>query len=101
MTRPNVKWPDDPRHGVAAAVVVAEDLGEEAPDGGDRIEHPLAVPDAVPVEDVADAGFGQDLGKAEALVVCEAGAELRLRGRHGSCDVRGQGPDDDRAIILN
>ena len=31
------------RDGVAAAVVVAEDLGEEAPDGGDRAEDAVAV----------------------------------------------------------
>ena len=67
---------DDPRHGVAAGVVVAEDLGEEAPDGRDGAEHPVAVADAVLVEGVADAGFGQDVGEREALVAREAGAEL-------------------------
>ena len=73
---------DDPRHGVAAAVVVAEDLGEEAPDGRDRVEHPVAVLDAVLVEGVADAGLGQDVGEGEALVAREAGAEL-IQARHG------------------
>ena len=67
---------DDPRHGVAATVVVAEDLREEAPDGRDRAEHAVAVADAVLVEGVADAGFGQDVGEREALVAREAGAEL-------------------------
>ena len=74
---------DDPRHGVAAAVVVAEDLGEEAPDGRDRAEHPVAVPDAVLVEGVADAGLGQDVGEREAVVAREAGAEL-IQARPGS-----------------
>ena len=44
---------DDARDGIAAAVVVAEHLAEEAPDGRDRVEHPVAVLDAVFVEDVA------------------------------------------------
>ena len=74
---------DDPRHGVAAAVVVAEDLGEEAPDGRDRAEHPVAILDAVLVEGVADAGFGQDVGEREALVAREAGAQLIP---NSSCD---------------
>ena len=67
---------DDPRHGVAAGVVVAEDLGEEAPEGRDGVEHPVAVADAVLVEGLADAGLGQDVGEREALVAREAGAEL-------------------------
>ena len=66
---------DDARDGVAAAVVVAEHLAEEAPDGRDRTEHPVAVLDAVLVEDVQDAGFGQDIGEREALVARKAGAD--------------------------
>ena len=54
---------DDPRDGVAAAVVVAEDLAEEAPDGGDRVEQPVAILDAVRVEDVEDAELGQGVGE--------------------------------------
>jgi hypothetical protein len=57
-------------------VVVAEDLGEEAPEGRDGAEHPVAVADAVLVEGVVDAGFGQDVGEREAVVAREAGAEL-------------------------
>ena len=34
---------DDPRHGVAAGVVVGEHLREEAPDGRDGVEHAVAV----------------------------------------------------------
>jgi hypothetical protein len=67
---------DDARHGVAAGVVVAEDLREEAPGGRDRAEDPVAVSDAVLVEGGADAGFGQDVGERQALVAREAGAEL-------------------------
>ena len=67
---------DDPRHGVAAGVVVVEDLREEAPGGRDGVEQPVAVADAVLVEGVADAGFGQDVGERQALVAHEAGAEL-------------------------
>ena len=61
--------------GVAAGVVVAEDLGEEAPEGRDRCEHPVAIGDAVLVEGLADAGLGQDVGEREAVVVHEAGTE--------------------------
>src|SRR5262245_56154534 len=50
-----------PAGGVAAAVVLAE----EAPDGRERVEHPVAVLDAMRVEDVRDAGFGQDVGERE------------------------------------
>jgi hypothetical protein len=38
---------EDARDGVEAAVVVAEHLGEEAPDGGHRVEQPVAEGDAV------------------------------------------------------
>src|SRR5262249_23768824 len=84
---------DDPRHGVAAGVVVAEDLGEEAPGGRDRVVDPVAVADAVRVEGLADAGLGQEVGEREPLVAHEAGAEL-IQARHGiGFDVSGR---DDR-----
>jgi hypothetical protein len=73
---------DDARHGVAAAVVVAEDLGEEAPEGRERAEHPVAVLDLMFVEGIPDAGLGQDVCEREALVACEAGAEL-IQAGHG------------------
>src|SRR5262249_22822767 len=73
---------DDPRHGVAAGVVIAEHLGEEAPDGGDGVEHPVAVPDAVVVEGLVDGGFGQDVGEGEPVVAREAGGEV-IRAGHG------------------
>jgi hypothetical protein len=65
-----------------ATVVVAEHLGEEAPEGRGRVVDPVAVPDSVLVEGLVDAGFGQDLGEWEALVAREAGAEL-IQAGHG------------------
>ena len=49
-------------------MIVAEDLGEEAPDGRDRAKDPVAVTDTVFVEDVVDARLGQDVGDREAVV---------------------------------
>ena len=72
---------DDPGHGVAAAVVVAEHLAEEAPDGRDRAEHPVAILDAVFVEDVEDAGFGQDVGEREPWL--RGSGANRLQAGHG------------------
>ena len=60
---------DDARHGVTATVVVAEHLGEEAPDGRDRAEHPVPVLDAVLVEGVVDAGLGQDVREGDEFTV--------------------------------
>ena len=81
---------DDARDGVAAAVVVAEHLAEEAPEGRDRAEHPVAVLDLVFVEDFQDAGLGQDLGERQPLAAREAGAN-RLQTRHGSPSLSGDG----------
>src|SRR5689334_3533722 len=67
---------DDPRHGVTATVVFTENLGEEAPDGRSRAEHPVPVFDIVLVEGVVNAGLGQDVGEREALIAREAGAHL-------------------------
>ena len=67
---------DDARDRITTAMVVAKDLREEAPDGRDGIEYPVAVADAVLVEGIADAGLGQDVGEREALVAREACAEL-------------------------
>src|SRR5439155_4426300 len=67
---------DEPRHGVAAAVVVAEHLAKEAPDGGDRAEHPVSIYDSLFGEDVPDAGLGQDVCEREPVVAREAGADL-------------------------
>ena len=64
--------------GVAAAVVVAEDLGEEAPDGRDGVEHSVAVLDAMLVEDVQDAGFGQNLGKGKPGVAQNGADRLQV-----------------------
>jgi hypothetical protein len=80
---------DDARHGVAATVVFAEHLGEEAPDGRDRAEHPFPVLDTVLVEGVVDPGLGQDVRERETLVAREAGAQL-IQARHEiGCGVSG------------
>src|SRR5262249_5769142 len=54
---------EDTGDGVAAAVVFAEDLAEETPDGGDGTEQAVAVLDAVLMEGVEDATFAQGLGE--------------------------------------
>src|SRR5262245_58347744 len=72
------------RDGVAAAVVVAEHLGEEAPDGGHRVEQPVAERDAVLVERVEDAGLGQGISEGQAEVAREARANLLKRNHRGS-----------------
>ena len=59
---------DDPRHGVAATVVVAEDLGEEAPDGGDGAEHSVSILDAMLIESVEDAGSLKESANRQSLV---------------------------------
>src|SRR5262249_49635630 len=78
---------NDSGHGGAAAVVVAEDLAEEAPDGGDGAEQPVAVLDAVLVEGVEDAGLGQGVGEGQSLVAREAGADLLKAGHGGASKV--------------
>src|SRR5262249_33742785 len=75
---------DDAGHGVAAAVVVTEDLAEEAPDGGGGAEQAVAGPDAVVVEGLEDAGLGQGGGEGAGLVAREAGADLIQGGHEGS-----------------
>jgi len=55
------------------AVVVAEHLAEEAPDGRDRAEHPVAILEAVLAEGVEDAGLGQDIGERQPPAAREAG----------------------------
>jgi hypothetical protein len=71
---------EDARDGVSAAVVVAEGLAKEAPDGGDRVEQPVAEADAVLVEGGADAGPAQGGGEGQALVAREAGTDLLKDG---------------------
>ena len=73
---------EDARDGVAAAVVVAEGLREEAPDGGNGAEDSVAEQNAVVVERVEDAVLAQGSGEGQALVAREAVADL-LEGRHG------------------
>ena len=72
---------DDARHGIAAAVVVVEHLGEEAPDGGDGGEHSVSILDAMLIESVEDVLFAQAVGKRQSMVVRKASANL-LQGDH-------------------
>ena len=72
---------DDPGYGVAATVVLAEDLAEKAPDGGDGTEHSVAILDAMLIESVEDAVFAQGVGERQSLVAHEASADL-LQGGH-------------------
>jgi len=70
------------RDGVAAAVVVAEDLREEAPEGGNGAEDAVAEQNAVLVERVEDAVLAQGSGEGQALIARETVADL-WEGRHG------------------
>jgi hypothetical protein len=63
---------DDPGHRITAAAVLAEDLAEEAPDGGDGTEQQVSILDTVLAEGVEDAGLGQGVGEGEALAAREA-----------------------------
>jgi hypothetical protein len=76
-------------------MVVAEDLGEEAPDGRDRAKDPVAVTDTVFVEDVVDARLGQDVGDREAVVAREASAELLQAGPGVGSGVSGRADRDE------
>src|SRR5262249_45672491 len=69
--------------------VLAEDLAEEAPDGGGGAEQPVAVPDAVLVEGVADAALAQGVAEGQSLVAREAGADL-LQGGHEGLECLGR-----------
>ena len=66
---------DDPGHGVAATVVVAEHLAEEAPDGRDRIENAVPILDAMVVENLEDVGFGQNIRKGKPGAVRKTSAD--------------------------
>ena len=67
--------------GVAATVVVAEDLAEEAPDGGDGSEHSVSILDAMLIESVEDAQFAQGVGERQSLAAREASADLLQGGQ--------------------
>jgi hypothetical protein len=73
---------DDLGYGITAAVVLAEDLAEEAPDRCDGAEQPVAIGNAVLVEGVEDAEFAQGVREGQSLVAREACADL-LQGGHG------------------
>ena len=63
-------------------MVVAEDLREEAPDGGNGTEDSVAEPNGMLVERVEDAVLAQGSGEGQALIARKAFADL-LEGRHG------------------
>jgi hypothetical protein len=65
---------DDPRYGIAATVVFAENLTQETPDGRDGAEHSVPILDAMFVEDGPDAGLCQDVREREPLTARKAGA---------------------------
>ena len=48
---------NDSRHGVSATMIFAEYLAQEAPDGGNRVVHPVAILDSMFVKDLFDTGF--------------------------------------------
>jgi hypothetical protein len=72
---------DDTRDDIAAAVVLAEDLAEKAPDGSDGTEHAVAVLNGVFVERLEDAVFAQGVGEGKSLVARKTSADL-LQGGH-------------------
>ena len=72
---------DDPGHGIAATVVVAQHLTEKSPDSRDRIENSIPILDAMVVEDIEDVGFGQNIRKGKPLVARKTGANF-LQARH-------------------
>jgi hypothetical protein len=73
---------EEARDGVAAAVVVAEDLREESPEGGNGAEDAVAEQNAMLVERGEDPVLAQGSGEGQALSTREAVADL-LEGRHG------------------
>jgi hypothetical protein len=85
---------DDSRHSVVAAMILGEDLGEEAPEGGGRAEDPVAVPDAVFLEGVMDPRLGQDVSERAAVVAREASVELLPARRVVGSGVSGRGDRD-------
>jgi hypothetical protein len=74
---------DDSRYGIAATVVFAEYLTQKAPDGRDGAEHPVPKLDAPFVENVPDAGLGQNVREREPLIARKAGAH-GIQARHGT-----------------
>ena len=59
---------DDSRHGIATAVVFAEDLPQKAPNSCDRAKHSVPKLHAMLVEHIPDTGLGQDVRKGEPFI---------------------------------
>ena len=89
---------EDARDGVAAAVVVAEDLAEEAPDGGDGAEDAVAEGDAVLLQRVENAVPAQGIGEGQTLVARKASADL-LQSGHGNLECLRGAPGGHGAVL--
>ena len=73
---------DDSGHRITATVVLAENLAEEAPDGGDRSENSVSILGAMLIESVENIPFAQGVSERQSLAVRKASADL-LQGGHG------------------
>jgi hypothetical protein len=91
---------DDVGDGVAAAVVVAEHLAEEAPDGRDRAEHPVPVRDPVLVEHAPDTILSQDVRQRQPLALREA-ARTVFKFVIGSASVSRIGVSGDHRATIS
>ena len=74
---------DDSRHGITTTVIFIEYLTQKAPNSRDRVEHSVPKLDALFVENVPDAGLGQNVRKRESLIARKAGAHC-FQARHGT-----------------
>ena len=66
----------DSGYRVTATVVLAENLTEKSPDGGDGVKQAVAESNAVFLECIEDAEFAQGVGERQSLVACKASADL-------------------------
>ena len=62
---------DNSWHGIAATMVFAEYLTQEAPDRRDRAEHSAPKLDTMFVENVPDAGLSQDVRERKPRISAE------------------------------
>jgi hypothetical protein len=81
---------DDAREGVSTALVLSEDLAEEAPGGGEWVEQSVAELDAVLIDGVEDAALARGVGEGQPLVARETGADP-LGGGIGNLECVGRG----------
>jgi hypothetical protein len=74
---------DDPRYGITATVVLAENLREKPPDGDLRSEYAASKLDLMIVENRLDTRPGKHLGERQTIVVCKPSAQF-VQCRHNS-----------------